>query len=74
MSNDCTQMRRMLLKHSTLNLGTGSAIEGTSEWVTRACGTPLFDARSKALGKCPSCERGWTHPHSYPVNEDVPTS
>lgn len=67
MSNDCTQMRRMLITHHSLNLASGIVTPGKAEWVTRPCRAPLFGGHSKALGKCPSCEGGWTHPDNYPV-------
>ena len=67
MINHCTQMRRKLVKHSTLSLETGETTEGRSEWVTEPCNTPLFGSSLKSLGKCASCERGWTHPENYPV-------
>jgi hypothetical protein len=74
MPDSCQQLRRMLITHSTMSLATGTITPGSQEWVTRACGSPLFDSRSKAIGKCPSCEGGWTHPHSYPVDAEVATS
>lgn len=67
MSNSCTQMRRVLVRHNTLNFGSGTVTPSREEWVTEPCGKPLFDARSRAIGKCPSCEGGWTHPHNFPV-------
>ena len=70
-SNDCTQVRRMLITTSTLNIATGQTTPGASEWVTRPCGTPLFGARSRALGKCPACESGWTHPNNYAVEVEA---
>ncbi len=71
MADSCTKLRRMLLTHSTLTFGTGEVSPGRQEWVTRECGSPLFDARSKAKGVCPSCEGGWTHPHNYPACEEA---
>ncbi len=65
---DCTQPRRWLTRRSTLNMATGQTTPIGSEWNEGPCGKPLFDARSKALGKCPACEAGWTHPENYPVN------
>lgn len=66
--SSCTQMRRVLVTHSTLSMATGETKQGRSEWVTKPCGAPLFDPRSKAKGLCPSCEGGWTHPNNYPVS------
>jgi hypothetical protein len=64
---NCTVMRRVLVKHSTLDLETGQYVQGKEEWVTRPCGKPLFSDAEKQSGKCKSCQKGWTHPENYPV-------
>lgn len=64
----CQVIRRMLIKHSTLNIATGETSSmAREEWVTRPCGTPLFGDEERAVGKCRSCAKGWTHPNNYPV-------
>lgn len=69
-SFSCTQVRRMLVKHGTLNIRTGQsttdADPGTME--TRACGVPLFSDAERQRGTCRSCNDGYTHPNNYPVS------
>lgn len=69
MHNNCTKLRRMLIKSGTLNLSTGASTITQEEWMTRACGVPLFSDAEKKRGTCRSCDAGWTHPNNYPVNE-----
>lgn len=64
----CTQMRRMLVTHSTVSMNTGERRELGEEWVTRACGVPLFADAEKERGTCRSCFSGWVHANNYPVN------
>ncbi len=63
----CTQIRRMLVKHSTVSMNTGETRELGEEWVTRACGAPLFAEAEKHRGTCRMCFSGWVHPNNYPV-------
>lgn len=65
MADRCTQMRRKLVRHSTLNLATNATQEIRSEWVTEPCNIPLFGDTS---GICRSCRAGWTHPQNYPLD------
>lgn len=65
----CTVIRRALLRHGTLDLATGDAAMTREEWVTRPCGTPLFNALERQRGECSSCMRGWTHPENYRVDD-----
>lgn len=65
--NSCQQMRRKLVTHGTLNMVTGQLEKGRQEWVTEICNIPLFDDESRKLGKCKSCQSGWTHEHNYAV-------
>jgi hypothetical protein len=67
--SDCTQMRRKLVTHSSLNMATGETTPGRQEWVTEPCGTPLFGAKGQTL--CRSCLSGWTHPNNYPVSDET---
>jgi hypothetical protein len=71
--HECTVIRRMLVTHSLLSLRTGESTETGSEWVTRACGSPLFNADERASGICKSCAKGWKHPHNYRADEEAPT-
>lgn len=64
---ECKKLRRMLIRHGTLNLGTGETEPGRQEWVTRPCGVPLFTDKDKANGLCSGCLSGWTHPENYPA-------
>lgn len=64
--SSCTQMRRKLVTHGTLNFSTGSFDKGPQEWVTEACNSPLFGDNRK-IGKCKACQIGWKHEHNYPV-------
>lgn len=68
MANSCTQMRRKLVRHSTLNMVTGEKTPGREEWLTEPCNIPLF-GDSRGGGVCRSCAGGWTHPENYPVKE-----
>jgi len=65
----CTVQRRVLIQHSTLYLPSGLRGIGSQEWVTQACGKPLFEDAEIAAGKCRSCLAGWTHPENYPVQQ-----
>lgn len=67
MSNDCTQMRRKLVKRGSLNTSTGETTMVSAEWVTEPCGSPLFGDQ-KTIGRCRGCVDGWTHPENYPVS------
>lgn len=69
MSNSCTQMRRQLITHSTVNLTTGEYTDGAQEWKTQPCGVPLFSDADRTRGTCRSCAKGWTHPNNYPVTQ-----
>jgi hypothetical protein len=66
----CTKLRRMLIRHGTLNMQNGAVTEGAQEWVTRECGTPLFGQTEREHGICRSCASGWTHPENCPVEND----
>lgn len=66
--NDCTQMRRKLVRRGTLSLATGESKMTASDWVTEPCGIPLFGDGDK----CRSCLAGWTHPENYPVSATGP--
>lgn len=63
----CTVMRRKLVEHSTLYLPSGLQALGRQEWVTEACGTPLFEDEHIAARKCRGCLAGWASPTNYPV-------
>lgn len=63
----CTQLRRMLVKHGTLNIVTGDTDVTSEEWVELACDAPLFGDEERKRGTCRSCAAGWTHEHNYPV-------
>jgi hypothetical protein len=63
----CTQVRRMLIKHSAVSMQTGERRELGEEWVTQPCGTPLFAEAEKERGTCRACFSGWVHEHNYPV-------
>lgn len=67
--NSCTQMRRKLVTHGTLNMATGATTEGHSEWVDEPCNVPLFADGEREAGLCRSCASGWTHPNNYPLTE-----
>lgn len=69
----CTVERRILVQHSRLYLPSGLEAVGSREWVTRACGVPLFEDEHIAAGKCGGCLAGWSSPTNYPVL-DQPTS
>lgn len=60
---DCQVMRRKLVTHSTLNLGTGRSTIVRKEWVTEPCNIPLFGEP----GPCRSCREGWASRLNYPV-------
>lgn len=66
MSGCCTQMRRKLVRHSTLNIESGDTKEIRSEWVTEPCNVPLFGDVGNV---CRSCLGGWTHPENYAVKD-----
>lgn len=69
--HSCTVMRRKLVKTGTLSMATGQLeMSGKAEWVTEACGTPLFGDEERRSGTCRSCAKGWTHPENYPVESD----
>jgi len=65
--NFCHTLRRLLLRHSTLNLTTGTMTPNGQEWTTRACDVPLFSDAERAAGVCRSCASGWTHPENHPL-------
>ncbi len=67
--HSCTKMRRMLITHSVLTFNTANVQELGSEWVTQACGVPLFNDAERETGICKSCAKGWTHENNYPVDE-----
>lgn len=66
---NCTQMRRVLVQHSTMSAQTGEQRDIRNEWETQPCGAPLFSDADKARGTCRSCASGWTHEHNYPVDK-----
>lgn len=72
MAHNCAKLRRKLVTHYTLSLGTGERKDRGSEWVTEACGTPLFSAAEREAGVCRSCASGWRHPNNYPADEERP--
>ena len=63
----CHTLRRVLVRHFTLNLTTGAMTPAGQEWTTRACDVPLFSDAERASGVCRSCASGWTHPEDHPV-------
>ena len=67
MTDICSQLRRQLVTHSTLNIATGETTVGSQEWETRPCGIPLFSDDERKRGTCRSCAEGWTHEHNYPI-------
>lgn len=72
--HDCAVVRRMLITHGTIQLGTGKTTTGRKEWVTRECGTPLFSEEERRTETCRSCAGGWKSPLNYPANEPQPTA
>ncbi|RUW55576.1 hypothetical protein EOA32_00730 [Mesorhizobium sp. M1A.F.Ca.ET.072.01.1.1] len=70
MANNCTKLRRMLVKHGSYNMTTGETTAKREEWVTRECGVPLFGETERKTGICRACARGWTHPENYPVEAE----
>ena len=71
-SKGCSVMRRMLVKHSTVNMVTGESKETSQEWVTKPCGTPLVQEQERVTLVCSSCASGWTHPHNFRHEEWQP--
>lgn len=65
--SSCTVMRRKLVTHKSLNMGTGISVDAGQEWVTEPCGIPMFSDAEKLRGTCRSCASGWTHEHNFPV-------
>ena len=63
----CHTLRRVLVRHSTMNLTTGAMTPTGQEWTTRACDVPLFSDLERASGVCTSCASGWTHPENSPL-------
>jgi hypothetical protein len=61
---NCPVIRRMRITHTTLSLATGERGPESHEWVTRACGIPLF-GRQREAGICTGCATGWTMPMNY---------
>jgi hypothetical protein len=64
----CQQMRRKLVKHGMVNLGTGALTPVKEEWVDGICDTPLFGSHPKF---CRGCLEGWTHEHNYALNTEA---
>jgi hypothetical protein len=65
----CTQSRRMLIEHFTLNMNTGESTPKGSEWVERECGVPLFTDAERTRGTCRSCAGGWKTDNNYPIEK-----
>ena len=63
----CHTLRRVLVRHSTMNLMTGAMTPAGQEWTMRACDVPLFSDLERASGVCTSCASGWTHPENHPL-------
>jgi hypothetical protein len=73
---DCTQKRRILQTHGSLDLTTGilTTDHSTATWVVRACGVPLFTDEERKRGTCNGCSTGWSSPGNMPVAADSPTT
>ncbi len=65
--SSCHTLRRVLVRHSTMNLITGAMTPTGQEWTTRACDVPLFSDLERATGVCTSCASGWSHPENHPL-------
>ncbi len=65
--SSCHTLRRVLVRHSTMNLTTGAMTPIGQGWTTRACDVPLFSDLERATGVCTSCSSGWTHPENHPL-------
>lgn len=65
--SSCTQLRRMLITHQSLNLASNETADVGQEWVTGSCDIPLFSEEEVRRGTCRSCANGWTHEHNFPV-------
>lgn len=68
----CTQVRRVLVTHLSVNIATGASNEVAKQWETKPCNAPLFSDAERDARKCRSCSSGWTHPHNFPVDEAAP--
>lgn len=64
---DCRVLRTMLIEQCALDMRTGETTQaGEPEWVTQACGGPIFSSEEGHKdGICRSCRSGWSHPHNY---------
>lgn len=71
---NCTVKRTMLIRHETWDMKTGKTTpeKNWEEWVTKACGVPLFDAAEKKNGICRHCAAGWNHPENYRADSPRP--
>jgi hypothetical protein len=75
LSMDCTQKRRVLETHGSLDLTTGTLTmdRSTATWVVRACGAPLFTDAQRERGTCDGCASGWSSPGNKPADAADPT-
>ena len=63
----CHTLRRVLVRHSTMNPTTGAMTPTGQDWTTRACDVPLFSDLEQASGVCRSCASGWMHSENHPL-------
>jgi hypothetical protein len=67
----CTQMRRFVRTHGTLNIATGEVKMDRRVWVTEPCEVPLFGDDEQKRGTCKACHTGWETDENYAVSNEL---